>query len=324
MNRQDNPLSFWSTAEAVNFGMRPMITKHRLHQLDLFSDGTLHDLIDCYPRNLMQAFTMGCDPMKPNEWQAVDTEGASADEILRAVRCGRIWFKLLQVHVIDGRFRELLDQLYAELEHHCPHFKAVGPSATLLVSSPTAMVYYHVDAEPNLLWHIRGSKRVWVYPSGDRDLVSQELMEDIFAHIVDEEAPYMEGFDKKAAVFDLGPGEVISWPLNAPHRVTNIEGVNISLSTLHVTSDSDRRKLVYCANRLLRRKYHIPASGLDETGIASFAKQSLFRVLRRAGVVEPARRRVYMTNLRIDANAPTGFRVLSNGPVLTEFSKADV
>jgi hypothetical protein len=186
------------------------------------------------------------------------------------------------------------------------------------------MVYYHVDAEPNLLWHIRGSKRVWVYPPCDSELVSQELMEDILAHVVDEEAPYMAAFDKKAVVFDLSPGEVISWPLNAPHRVTNIDGVNISLSTLHVTSDSDRRKLVYCANRLLRRNYHIPARGLDETGVASLAKQSLFRVLRRAGVVEPSRRRVYMTNLRIDANAPTGFRVLPNGPVLTEFSRKNV
>jgi hypothetical protein len=78
-------------------------------------------------------------------------------------------------------------------------------------------------------------------------------MEDIFAHVVDEEAPYRLEFDEKAVIFDLRPGEVISWPLNAPHRVTNIEAVNVSLSTLHVTEDSDRRKLVYCANRLLRR-----------------------------------------------------------------------
>jgi hypothetical protein len=324
MNQQHQPLSFWSEGEAANFGMRPMVTKHRLHQLELFSDSKLRDLIDGYPRNLMQAFTMGSDPMRPNDWQSVDTEGASADEILGAVRRGRIWFKLLQVHVIDERFRELLDRLYAELEHHCSHFKPVGPSATLLVSSPTAMVYYHVDAEPNLLWHIRGSKRVWVYPPCDSELVTQDLMEDIFAHIVDEEAPYAEGFDKKAAVFDLNPGEVISWPLNAPHRVINVEGMNISLSTQHVTADSDRRKLVYCANRLLRRKYHIPARATDETGVASLAKQSLFRVLRRAGVVEPSKRRVYLTNLRIDASAPTGVRVLPSGPVLTEFSRNNV
>jgi hypothetical protein len=323
MSAQGVKLTDLSREDAAAFGLRPLVVKHRLHQLNLFNENTLLELIDNYPRDLLQAFTMGSDPLRWNEWQPVDTGGASAREIFAAVRHGRVWFKMLQVHNVDPRYSAVIDQLYAEMAERCANFRPVKKAGTLLVSSPSAMVYYHADAEPNLLWHIHGSKRVWVYPACDNSLISQELMEDIFAHVVDEEAPYKAEFDQKAVVFDLSPGTVISWPLNAPHRVTNLEGVNISLSTLHTTEESDRRKLVYCANRLLHRRYRIPARLTKEMGVMSFAKRFAYRALRRAGLDEAVPRRAYVTNLRIDSSSQTGFTSLSSGPVLTEFSKKD-
>jgi hypothetical protein len=193
----------------------------------------------------------------------------------------------------------------------------------LIVSSPSALVYYHADAQYNLLWHIRGTKRVWSYPAGDRTLINQEMMEDIFASYADEEVPYHPEFDSKATVLDLGPGDVVSWPLNAPHRVTNLSGINVSLSTVYETEDSYRRKLVYCSNRLFRRSYGIPARSTKETGVMSFAKRSAFRAMQKAGMVEGSRRRAYITDLRIDPAAPDGLRKISGGKVLTEFSKRE-
>ena len=321
MTGEDGKLTLWSKADAAAYGLRPLVAKHRLHEHDLFSEDALIDLIDGYPRNLLQAFTMGSDPLKWNEWRPVDTGGAPAEEILNAVRRGRLWFKLLQLHHVNQKYRAVIEQLYAELAAQCPKFRPLGQAGTLLVSSPSAMVYYHADAEPNLLWHIRGSKRVWVYPACDDSLIPQELMEDIFAHVVDEEAPYQTEFDRKAVNFDLKPGEVISWPLNAPHRVTNLEGINISLSTLHTTEESDRRKLIYCANRLLRRGYHIPVRKVQETGILSFAKQLAYRALRRVGLDEAPPRRAYLTNLKIDSKSGMGFTSLEGEPILTEFSR---
>ena len=320
MSKEAN-LTLWSNEDAAAYGLRPLVAKHRLHELDLFSENALLGLIDSYPRDLLQAFTMGSDPLKWNEWKPVDTRGASAREIFAAVRRGQLWFKMLQMHRIDQRYGAVINQLYAELAERCPNFRPLRPAGTLLISSPSAMVYYHADAEPNLLWHIRGSKRVWVYPACDKSLISQDLMEDIFAHVVDEEAPYELEFDTKAVTFDLAPGEVISWPLNAPHRVTNLEGVNISLSTLHETEDSDRRKLIYCANRLLRRGYRIPARATRETGVVSCAKRFAYRILRRAGLGEVLPGRAYVTHLKIDSNSQTGFSSLTSESVLTEFSR---
>jgi len=320
---QDRRLTFWSRAQAAAFGIQPVVATHRLHQLELFSDAALIDLLDSCPRDQLQVFTMGTDPLSWQEWQPVDTAGVSGRELFLAIARGRLWCHVLRVQLFDQRYRALVERLYADLSEQCPHFRPFRTTSTLLISSPTAMVYYHVDAEPNLLWHIRGAKRVWVYPAGDRELISPELMEDIFAHVMDEEVPYEGNFDRKAVTFDLGPGEVIAWPQNAPHRVTNLAEINVSLSTLHDTEDSDRRKLVYCANRLFRRTYHLPVWSTKETGMLSYAKRVAYRVWRRVGLLDTPPRRAYMTTLRVDPDAPNGVSPLPDGPVLTEFSQKE-
>jgi hypothetical protein len=313
----------WTTEQARGFGLQPLVAQHRLHEHDLFTDGALMELLRNYPRDQIQAFTMGTNPLNYKEWYPVDTTGASAEDVFAAIARGRLWFKMLQIERVDRNYRAVIEQLYAELCQLCSDFQPQRLSGTLLISSPTALVYYHADAEPNLLWQIRGSKRVWVYPPADTDIVPQDLMEDIFAHVVDEEAPYRPEFDQKASIFDLFPGEVISWPLNAPHRVTNLDGVNISLSTQYQTDESECRKLLYCANRLLRRRYHIPAQSTKETGFVPVTKRLVYRILRRAGRLPPAPRRAYITDMRIDPNAPHGISIITSGPVLTEFSQKE-
>ncbi|HVF63867.1 MAG TPA: hypothetical protein VNE58_07730, partial [Casimicrobiaceae bacterium] len=95
------------------------------------------------------------------------------------------------------------------------------------------------------------------------------------------------------------------------------------LSTVHETRDSDRRKLVYCANRLLRREYRLPFRSTAETGVLPYCKQTVYRAFRRFGLVETPKRRVYLTALRLDASAEEGMASIAEGPVLTEFSQKD-
>ena len=316
-------LAPWGEQQIQAFGREPLLAPHRLHELDLFTEAALVELLDGYPRERLQAFTMGTDPLQRTEWEPVDTAGASGSDMMAAVRSGRLWFNVLQVNAVDARYGELIRDLYAELTRQCPRFQPHRTSCTLIISSPGALVYYHADAHPNLLWQVRGTKRIWVYPAGDRGLIDQALMEDIFASFADEEVPYRAEFDDKARTFDLHPGEVLSWPQNAPHRVTNIDGVNISLSTVHQTEESDRRALVYCANRLFRRSYHIPMSSTRETGAVSYLKRLAFRACRRAGLVDTPPRRAYLSKLRIDPRSRSGYSAVTDGPILTEFSKKD-
>jgi hypothetical protein len=53
------------------------------------------------------------------------------------------------------------------------------PHCSLLISSPGAMVDYHANPGPNILWHVRGNKRVWIYPAGNQRFLDRTLVEDI-------------------------------------------------------------------------------------------------------------------------------------------------
>ncbi len=317
----DQRILAWTEQQIAEFGHRTVVARHRLHEMELFSDAELVSVLENHPREHMQAFTMGTDPSDILQWRSVDIAGVSGKDLLAAIRCGRLWFHLFKMQSFDVRYRELLEQLFSELTDRCQNLIPLNKSATLILSSPTALVYYHADPQLNLLWHVRGSKHVWSYPACDSEIMNQQLMEDIFASYADEEVPYRPEFDSKATVFRLDPGDVISWPLNAPHRVTNLDGLNVSLSTTYETEECYRRKLVYCANRYFRRSFHIPTWSTQEGGAASYLKRSAYRVLSRFGVVEVPRRRAYITNLRIDPDSPDGVRTIGADPVLTEFSK---
>jgi hypothetical protein len=316
-------LAPWTSEQIGGFGHKPIVAKHKLHELSLFSDAELIDVLDSHPRDRLQAFTMGTDASNIHEWQPVDLEGVSGKDMFSAIARGRLWFHLFRMQDVNPLYNELMTRLFAELSKVLPTFTPVNRSATLILSSPTALVYYHADPQFNFLWHIRGSKHLWSYPAGDRELIDQELMEDIFASYADEEVPYKAAFDNKAKVFGLDAGDVIWWPLNSPHRVANIGGVNVSLSTVYETEDSYRRKLVYNANRFFRRSYGIPLRSTNETGLCSYIKRTAFRVMQKTGAVHHPPRRAYVTDLRIDPTAPQGIRKISEGPVLTEFSKPE-
>jgi hypothetical protein len=49
-------------------------------------------------------------------------------------------------------------------------------------------------------------------------------------------------------------------------------------------------------------------------------KQTAFKLLKKAGMVREPLRRAYVTQMRIDPFAPDAIQMISEGPVLTEFS----
>ena len=299
----------WSGGKFNAFDSRVQLARHRLG--DLFNDEVLVDLLDKYPRNQLQAWTMGTDPRRREEWKPVDTEGVSGRELLAAVASGRLWYNILRMDLFDSRYRELIDQLYAEMTEDCPGFQPLSSVGTLLLSSPDAQVYYHADGPPTTLFHVRGKKRMWIYPAKDERFVSQYFMEEIFGSAMDEEVPYSPEFDEYAEVFDLEPGDAIWWPLNAPHRIVNLGTLNVSLSTRYRTEQSERRKLVYNANRFLRRKLGLRRLSVKETGWVSSLKCLAYLACRRSGLAKNPPSYIYETTLRVDPKAALGIAPLA-------------
>jgi len=315
----DRRLIEWTAGRFDAAGKRPLAARHRLPQLDLFSDDALIDLLDRYPRNRLQAWTMGTDPLRREDWQAVDTTGVSGRDLFEAVKAGRIWYNILRLDLFDRRYRDVVDQLYSEMTEACPGFKPIAAVGTLLLSSPNALVYYHADGPPTTLFHVRGYKRMWIYPLEER-FVSQHMLEEIFGSAMDEEIPYSADFDRSADVFNLGPGDLVWWPQNLPHRIDNLDSLNVSLSTRYQTDASERRKLVYNANRFFRKKFGMKTLSTRDRGMRSFAKCFSYRLCRRIGWDNSTEGYIYKAKVRVDPRGPLGLSPLVE-PVTPPFSR---
>lgn len=304
----------WTDDEYASFGTKPQVSQHSYHDLPLFREESLIDLLDNFPRKWLQAFTMGTDPVRNEEWKTVDIDlDTSGADMWRAVQNGRLWLNITHIEEASQAYADLIKAMYEQLDKHCPHLQ--GPKSAysvLLISSPNAQVYYHLDAEPNMLWHIRGQKKFWIYPEMDFRFAPQRFIEDIYAAEMDENLPYSAEFDEQAFHCVLNPGEVASWPHNGPHRIQNID-MNVSLATSYYTPTIYKRQYVQLANRHLLRNLGIKNRSIAENGAIPSLKRLSFRAINKISPFKPGTGRadVYVTDLLLDPDSPLGIRKLA-------------
>ncbi len=312
MSQPENPIA-WSSEEYSSFGLKAQVNRHSYHQLNWFDDEALIDLLDHYPRKWLQAFTMGTDPTRRDQWQSVDIpKGMSGQTLWQSIMHGRLWFNITHIEEVSDDYAELINGMYAHIGEKCPHLQ--NPAAnysTLLISSPSAQVYYHLDAEPNMLWHLRGEKNIWVYPAMDTDYAPQNFIEDIYAGEIDEDLPYKPLFDEAADKFLLTPGDVASWPHNSPHRIVN-ESLNVSLTTSYYTPAIYKRQYVQLANRFLLRGLGIKNRSMNENGLIPSFKRFSYRAINKVRPFSRTDRSAnYITDLQIDPESPLSLRKLA-------------
>jgi len=304
----------WTPEDYAGFGRSQQLLPHAYHTLPLSQKDYLIDLLDSYPRKWLQVFTMGTDPCLRQEWQSVDVPShATGKDIWQAVERGRFWLNLIFITEVSPDFGEMVTGMYEHLSEHCAHL--AGPRAdfsTLLISSPGSQLYYHLDAAPNMLWNLRGTERFWLYPDMDLRFTPQDFLESIYANEIEEEMPYDPAFDQAATCYTLQPGQVASWPHNAPHRVEYID-FSVSLATSYYTPRLEQRRRVQLANRYILRGLGIKNRSMKETGLGAWAKRSTYRALNKIRPFEKASDRLesYITDLQLDPDAPNGMRQLA-------------
>ena len=319
--RDKDPID-WTKEDYAKFGDVPMVNKHEYHQRTLFDKDELVALLNNYPRKWLQAFTMGEDSCRPDQWSCVDIAAHTDGEALwRAVETGRLWLNVTHIEEVNDEYKQLIEGMYQHLNENCPHLQnPVANYSTLLISSPGAQVYYHLDAEPNMLWHMRGQKKLWVYPAMDTSLVPQNLLEDIYAGEIDENLPYEKSFDKYSEKFLLNPGDVASWPHNGPHRLQNID-MNVSLATSYYTPLIYKRQYVQLANRFVLRNMGMKNRSMAENGAIPALKRFTYRAVNK---IKPFPRKdrasTYITNLQIDPDSAQGIRKLDD-EILASFAR---
>jgi hypothetical protein len=248
----------WTAKHKQCFTRANLLFEHTLHDSELFTDEALAALIDRYPREALEVFTMGYDPTTFGQWYLGRHGDLDGNALMEGVKAGRLWLNLRKVNHHDPAVKALADRMFEEIGANTG-VSTLKEDLGLLISSPNAHVFYHLDTPLVMLWQLRGVKTVHVYPP-EAPFVSDPRLEGVVLRESDEQLPYEFGWDRGAMVHDLKPGEMMTWVQNAPHRIVNQGMVNVSLSIEFMTPKALWRANVIYANGCLRRFFGLNPS----------------------------------------------------------------
>lgn len=301
------PILEWDANSLANFGKTPMMLKHRLHEHPLFSDGAIERLLGNLNRGSYYVNTMDVTSQNIRSRREGEIAGLSGAEVMDAVKNGQIWILMLRPDEQENGYRTLLKDIYDEIAEKQPGFSSDFEKLTILVSSPRIQVYYHCDIPGQSLWQVRGTKRVFVYPNREPYLQQPALEKIVLGEAHEISLRYDPKFDDDAVVYDLQPGQMLNWPLNAPHRVSNGDCVNVSFTTEHFTPDIRRMYRVNFANGVLRHRLGFTHLKQATNGPAYWSKVGVCYAYKALGM-QKSRRKVLSVDFRVDPKSPRGIR----------------
>ena len=297
----------WKSESANLLGKQPVQLTHSLQCHPLFSETTLTRVLSRLDRSDYYVNTMNVDAHDASSRREGELAGLSGEAIFQAVRQGRLWILIQNPGKAETGYQDLLKSIYEEMHSHRPDFKSKFHKLTILISSPHVQVYYHCDIPGQTLWQVQGEKRVHLYPNKPPFLQQSNLEKIALGEAHEISLPYNPAFDKHAQVFNLQPGRMLHWPLNAPHRIVNGDSMNISFTTEHFTPSERRSYYVNYANGLLRSRLGLRNLSLRTTGPSYGFKSTLtasHRLFRKIGRYQ----RKLVVDFAVDPNAPNSIR----------------
>ncbi|MDP2215508.1 transcriptional regulator [Phenylobacterium sp.] len=275
----------WTPDQRAQFRHAPMTFAHGLAGTGLFEDAALASLLDRYPAELYDINLFDFDDEGQFRLRTGVRGRLPGDRVLEGIKEGRVWVQLRRVEAHYEALGPIIAAAFEEIRAQVPDFRPVQLNGQLILSAPQAKVPFHADSPGVCLFHMRGRKRIWIYPA-DEAHMPQTGMEDILLKQQTEELPYRRDMDAAAQVFDLEPGMAVTWPLHAPHRIENQAGFNVSLSVDYQTWGSRITNGAHYANGIFRRK-GLPVAAMARTPMpirAGLWAASL--ALKRARLVE--------------------------------------
>lgn len=276
---ENNYLSDDETLEG--FAKSTILAHHNLHENPLFSDEGLIKIIDAYPKDQLEVFTMGYNPHSWGEWYRGRHENLNGKELMEAVKEGRVWLNLRKCNHSNPEVAKVCDELFAQVEAKT-NIKTYRRDMGLLISSPQAHVFFHADMPLVMLVQIRGKKRVYLYPD-KAPYIDDKSREAIAIKEHDEQLQLNPNWDEDAFVHDLVPGEFLNWRQNAPHRIVNLDSVNVSFSIEFMTKAAAWKANLLYANGCLRRYFGLNPSLEKSPKILEPLKILYARIIKAMG-----------------------------------------
>jgi hypothetical protein len=299
----------WQSDTAEHFGSKPLQLGHTLHQSPLFTESALARLIEGVSRENYYVNTMDVTKHNIRSRREGAIVGITGQQVLEAVRTGQIWILIQNPDHVDPAYGELLESLYREMAERVPGFRPSRKKMTVLISSPNIQVYYHCDVPGQTLWQVKGNKSVFVYPNHAPYLEQAALERIVLGEAHEISLKYDPAFDKDAIVYDLQPGQMLHWPLNAPHRIVNADCVNVSFTTEHFTPDIRRTYFVNYANGLLRNRLGMTNLSQTTAGPTYWSKFLVGAAYKASGA-KKKRSQVFKIDFAVDPTAPRGVRTI--------------
>jgi len=156
----------------------------------------------------------------------------------------------------------------------------------VFISSPPSVTPYHIDRENNFLLQIAGKKGFGVWNPSERQVISEEAIEDWIVNSSLAKVKYQPEYLKYAAVNDvLESGDGIYMPSTAPHMThaepdlaTAENPYSITIGVVFYTRNTRRLAYIYAANKLLRKLSVVPQSP-DINRLIDFLKYVIGRAL---------------------------------------------
>jgi hypothetical protein len=274
----DRIFTNWDDSHSKRWSHQPIKLEHTMHKQPAFSMDDLALLIENYPREHYSLVKTGAKGTR-RVWREGEIGNLSGQQVIEAISRGGLWLNLRNVTTVDRRYRDMVEQMFGEIAAKVPGFDAPTHQAGILISSPDAQVYYHADLPGQGLVQIAGRKRVYIYPN-TQPFIRPEHLENIALFDVEVDIPYEGWYDWHAKVIDLEPGQMLNWPLNAPHRVENL------------------------ANGLLRHRFGYAPRSRSIRGASFFAKQVMQKLLRDSKWVKRERSARRAIDFRLDEHDP--------------------
>ena len=294
-------LTDWTDAHTAGFQKDIISFQHALEDTSLFTDEALITLLNKHPSEQLDVCSMGDPnhPHYPNKMRTGDFRDADGKTLLAAAKSGKVWINVRRAMNIHPEYKAVLDKMYGSLSEKTGN-KAFNPKGGILISSPIAKVPYHFDKTETILWHVRGKKRMYLYPLTP-EYISDTGYENAVVDMLEDDLPFRPDWDKDAKVFDLQPGQALTWPMNQPHRVDN-QSFCVSVTTEYSTVASGRRNAAMLTNATLRQKFGMNPSYWNAGPTQNYIKSVFGRVIKKAGLATKVDRKDYVT-FKIDPKA---------------------
>ena len=295
-------LKDWSADHSAKFQKEVLTFKHRLKETGLFTDEALARLLEKHPHDYLDVCSMGDPehPVFPNKFRTGDFRNVPVEVLIDAAKAGAIWINVRQAMNLHPEYKEVLDQMYGGIAEKTGA-KAYNAKGGILISSPIAKVPYHFDKTETILWHVRGKKRMYIYPQ-TKKFIPDEAYERTVLCDLEDDLPYKKEFEEHAKAFDLEEGQAISWPLNSPHRVDNT-AFCISVTTEYSTRESGMKNAAMIANATLREKFGKVEDYRDSNPLKRQAKAYFGRVLNKTGLAAK-KDSIDMVSFVVDPKSP--------------------